>query len=47
MTPTEAAAFCLASWFVGALWGGYRYERIWRDRTLRQIVRDYRGRRSR
>lgn len=42
--PTEAALFCLISWTLGALWGGYRYERLWQDRTLREIAADWRAR---
>ena len=43
VSPTTAALACLVSWLIGALYGGYRYERLWKDRTVRQVVRDYRA----
>jgi len=39
--------FVLAAWVLGALWGGYRYERLWQDRSLREIVSDLRERETR
>lgn len=44
VSPTFAALACLACWLIGALYGGYRYERLWLDRSLREIVRDLRRR---
>jgi len=40
---TEAALFCLASWVVGAFWGAYRYERLWLDRSIVEIVDELRA----
>jgi hypothetical protein len=42
VNPTEVALFCLLSWVVGSLWGAYRYERLWKDRSLREIAADLR-----
>ena len=32
----------VVSWTCGALWGAYRYECLWRDRSLREILSDLR-----
>lgn len=42
VSHTSAALACLSCWLIGALYGAYRYERLWRDRSLREILSDLR-----
>lgn len=42
MGPTGLALLLLVVWTLGALYGAYRYERLWLDRSLREIVADLR-----
>lgn len=43
MNGTHLGLLLLVVWLLGNVHGAYRYERLWKDRTVRDIWRDWRG----